>query len=173
MPSHDEFFDVYYDIGESLFDRIRETMDRHYDAQPRTPDDLAALKTIRDHVVRAVAAMESITPESIYRDLEEIRTGEAEDDSELKLPPFFEELSQKVEALDGYVAQLTRSMKVYDSDHPEGFPNLELDHLAHLRGLMILAKLVLSDFRDDAKSLRETRECLEILGIKPAPREGT
>ncbi len=73
-------------------------------------------------------------------------------------------------ALDRYVEQLTRSMKVYDTDHPEGFPNLELDHLAHLRGLMILVKLVLSDFRDDAKSLRETKECLEILGIKPAPK---
>ncbi len=72
MPRHDEFFDVYYDIGESLFDRIRSMMDRFYKAKPRTADDLTALKTIRDHVVRAVAAMESIRPESIYRDLEEI-----------------------------------------------------------------------------------------------------
>ncbi len=173
MNSHDEFFDVYYDIGESLFERIRSMMDRFYNAEPRTPDDLAALKTIRDHVVRAVAAMESVTPESIYRDLEEIRTGEVEDDSELRLPPFFDELNEKVEALDRFVADQTRDMKVYDADHPEGFPNLELDHLAHLRGLMILVKLVLSDYRDDARSLRETRECLEILEIKPAPIEGT
>ena len=85
------------------------------------------------------------------------------------MPPFFAELSEKVETLDNYVADLTRSMKVYDADHPEGFPNLDLDHLAHLRGLMILVKLVLSDFREDAKSLRETAECLEILGIKPMP----
>ncbi len=64
-------------------------------------------------------------------------------------------------------------MKVYDTAHPEGFPNLELDHLAHLRGLMILVKLVLSDFRDDAESFKETKKCLEILGIKPAPIGGT
>ncbi len=141
MPSHDEFFDVYYDIGESLFDRIRSMMDCFYSAEPRTPDDLAALKTIRDHVVRAVAEMESIMPESVFRDLETIRGGEAEDDSELQLPPFFAELAEKIAALDGYVDHLTRSMKVYDNDHPEGFPNLQLDHLAHLRGLMILVKL--------------------------------
>ncbi len=91
---------------------------------------------------------------------------------ELELPPFYEELAQKVGALDSYVDHLTRSMRVYDADHPEGFPNLQLDHLAHLRGLMILVKLVLSDFRDDARSLRETRECLEILDIKPAPKDG-
>ncbi len=35
---------------------------------------------------------------------------------------------------------------------------------------MILVKLVLADFRDDAESLRETKECLEILGIKPATK---
>ncbi len=173
MPRHDEFFDVYYDIGESLFDRIRSMMDRFYKAKPRTADDLTALKTIRDHVVRAVAAMESIRPESIYRDLEEIRTGEIEDDSELQLPPFFDELVEKVGALDRFVSDLTRNMKVYDTDHPEGFPNLDLDHLAHLRGLMILVKLVLSDFQDDVRSLKETKECLEILGIKPVPKEGT
>ncbi len=167
MPSHDEFFDVYYDIGESLFDRIRSMMDRFYDAKPRTPDDLAALKTIRDHVVRAVAAVENTEPEKVHRDLEEIR---ADPEEGLQLPPFFAELSEKVEALDGYVDHLTRSMRVYDADHPEDFPNLDLDHLAHLRGLMILVKLVLSDFRDDAQSLRETRECLEILGIKPVSR---
>ncbi len=86
-----EFFDVYYDIGESLFERIRAAMDRHYDAKPRTPDDLAALKTIRDHVVQAVGAMESIMPESIYRDLEEIRSGGDENDSDLELPPFFDD----------------------------------------------------------------------------------
>ncbi len=165
-PHHDEFFDVYYDIGESLFDRLRETMDRHFNADPRTPDDLAALKTIRDHVVQAVAAVEDIETETVYRDLEEIRT-----DPDEGLPPFFAELAEKVEALDDYVDHLTRSMKVYDADHPEGFPNHELDHLAHLRGLMILVKLVLDDFREDAKSLRETAECLEILGIKPAPKE--
>ncbi len=34
----------------------------------------------------------------------------------------------------------------------------------------ILVKLVLADFRDDAESLRETKECLEILGIKPATK---
>ncbi len=169
-PQDNEFFDVYYDIGESLFDRIRSVMDRHYDAEPRTPDDLAALKTIRDHVVQAVAVIESIDSESVYRDLEEIRSGGDENDSDLELPPFFDELKEKVDALDGFVDRLTRSMNVYDNDHPEGFPNLELDHLAHLRGLMILIKLVLSDFQDDAKSLRETRECLDILGIKPAPK---
>ncbi len=90
-PQDNEFFDVYYDIGESLFDRIRSVMDRHYDAEPRTPDDLAALKTIREHVVNAVAEMESIMPESIYRDLEKIRGSEAENDSDLELPPFFED----------------------------------------------------------------------------------
>ncbi len=68
-----EFFDVYYDIFETLFDRIRSMMDRYYHAEPRTPDDLAALKSIRDHVVQAVAAVEKTTPESIYRDLEAIR----------------------------------------------------------------------------------------------------
>ncbi len=162
-PQDNEFFDVYYDIGESLFERIRAAMDRFYNAEPRTPDDLAALKTIREHVVNAVAEMESIMPESIYRDLEKIRGSEAENDSDLELPPFFDELKEKVDAL-------TRSMNVYDNDHPEGFPNLQLDHLAHLRGLMILIKLVLTDFQDDAKSLRETRECLDILGIKPAPK---
>ncbi len=53
MPNHDEFFDVYYDISESLFDRIRSLMDQCYRAEPRTAADLDALKTIRDHIVRA------------------------------------------------------------------------------------------------------------------------
>ncbi len=107
--------------------------------------------------------MENAEPGKVHCDLEEIRTTLKDG-----LPPFFAELSEKVEALDDYVDHLTRSMRVYDADHPEGFPNLDLDHLAHLRGLMILVKLVLDDFHDDAKSLRETAKCLEILGVKPA-----
>ena len=110
--------------------------------------------------------MENTEPESIDRDLEDTRTA-SDDDDDLPLPTFFAELAGKVGTLDEYVDELTRNMKVYDVDHPEGCPNLQLDHLAHLRGLMILVKLVLPDFRDEAKSLRETAECLEILGIKP------
>ena len=76
MTSHDEFFDVYFDISESLFDRIRSMMDQCYHVEPRTAADLDALKTIRDHLVQAVAAMESITPESIFRELEKIWGGD-------------------------------------------------------------------------------------------------
>ncbi len=61
----DEFFDVYYDVSETLFDRIRETMDRQ--------TDIEALKMIRDCVVRGVAAIENTDAESIYRDLEDVR----------------------------------------------------------------------------------------------------
>lgn len=76
----DEFFDVYYDVGESLFNRIRSMMDQCYRAEPRTAADLDALKTVRDHIVRAVAAMECVTPESVHRDLEAIRAPTGEDD---------------------------------------------------------------------------------------------
>ncbi len=62
----DELFDVQYDVCETLFDRIRDTIDSQ-------KDDLAALKTIRDHVVHAVAAMANVTPESVYREREDVR----------------------------------------------------------------------------------------------------
>ncbi len=78
MTLDDEFFNVYYDIGESLFSRIRSMMDRLYRAEPRTADDLAALDTIRDHLIRAVAALENVSPESVYADLEAIRADENE-----------------------------------------------------------------------------------------------
>ncbi len=61
----DEHFDIYYDVNETLFERIRELMDRQ--------TDISALRAIRDHVVRAVAEMENITPERVYSDLTEIR----------------------------------------------------------------------------------------------------
>ncbi len=66
-PRNDELFDVQYDVCESLFERIRKRMDERN-------GDLASLKTIRDHVVQAVAAMENVEAESVYRELEEIRT---------------------------------------------------------------------------------------------------
>lgn len=66
-PQNDELFDVQYDICELLFERIREQVDGHR-------DDLAALRMIRDQIVQAVANMENVTPESVYHELEEIRT---------------------------------------------------------------------------------------------------
>ena len=65
---NDELFDVFYDVNETLFDRIRELMD--------CQTDISALKSIREHVVRAVAAMEHVTPECIHREIEEVRTQE-------------------------------------------------------------------------------------------------
>ncbi len=62
---NDELFDVNYDVCETLFDRIRELMDKQ--------DDLVVLKAIREQVVQVVAAMEQVTPESVYRGLEDIR----------------------------------------------------------------------------------------------------
>ncbi len=64
---NNDLFDVQYDVCESLFERICERMDERN-------GDLASLKTIRDHVVQAVAAMENVEAESVYRELEEIRT---------------------------------------------------------------------------------------------------
>ena len=96
MPhsSHqNEFFDVYYDISESLFDRIHELMDHHYNATPRTSDGLTALKSIRNQVVQAVAAIENVKPESIYHQLEEVRSFRDESGPEQERPPFLEELS--------------------------------------------------------------------------------
>ncbi len=65
----DELFDVYYDVYETLFERIRELRDAQH--------DLATLKTMRDHVIRAVAAMENIEPDCIYQELEGVRHIEA------------------------------------------------------------------------------------------------
>ena len=65
----DEQFDIYFDVYETLFERIRELMDAQ--------SDLATLKTMRDHVVRAVAAMENTTAESVYQEMEEVRRIEA------------------------------------------------------------------------------------------------
>ncbi len=62
---NDEFFDVYYDVSETLFDRIRETMNRQ--------TNLDDLKMIRDYVVRIVTLMENTDAASIYRDLEDVR----------------------------------------------------------------------------------------------------
>ncbi len=67
FPQANDLFDVYYDVNETLFDRIRELMNER-------SDDLTALKTIRDHVVRTVAVIENVTPESIYSDLDDVRT---------------------------------------------------------------------------------------------------
>ncbi len=63
---HNELYDVYYDVSVTLFDRIREYMDER-------GDDLAALKRVREHVVQTVAAMENVTPSSVYRDLADVR----------------------------------------------------------------------------------------------------
>ncbi len=73
MKSHDEFFDVYFDVSVSLFSRLHEKMDRHYNAKPRTPDDLVALKTIRDKIIQIVAEAESVDPKSIYGEIEDVR----------------------------------------------------------------------------------------------------
>ena len=61
----DDIFDIYFDVYETLFERIRELMNRQ--------TDISTLKTMRDHVVQAVAAIASIEPESIYRELEGVR----------------------------------------------------------------------------------------------------
>ncbi len=69
----DEFYDVYYDVSETLFDRIRETMNRQ--------TNLDDLKMIRDYVVRIVTLMENTDATSIYRDLEDVRAGRGNDRS--------------------------------------------------------------------------------------------
>ncbi len=63
---HNELYDVYYDVSETLFDRIRHLMDER-------SDDISALKRIREHVVQTVAALENVTPAGVYRDLDEVR----------------------------------------------------------------------------------------------------
>ncbi len=65
FSTNDDLFDIYYDVYESLFDRIRELMDEQTDTE--------TLKMMRGHVIQAVAAMENTTPESVYRELEGIR----------------------------------------------------------------------------------------------------
>lgn len=78
-----------------------------------------------------------------------------------ELPPFYGELKQKVESLDEFVIKSTMNLTVYDKNHPEGFPSFDLDKLAHMRGLMMLLKLVVSDFEDELKyGLSEIRESL-------------
>ncbi len=65
----DDIFDIYFDVYETLFGKIRELMDRQ--------TDISTLKTMRDHVIRAVAAMESVTADSIYQEMEGVRRIEA------------------------------------------------------------------------------------------------
>ncbi len=66
QPNND-LYDVYYDVSVTLFDRICKLMDEQ-------SEDMSALKMIRDHVVRAVAKMKNVTPASVYRELEDVRT---------------------------------------------------------------------------------------------------
>ncbi len=76
----------------------------------------------------------------------------------LPLPPFYAELARKIEELDSFITDLCRSQKACDA---EGLPNLELDHLAHAKGLTLLLTLVLEDFREDAKEMQATAEMMK------------
>ena len=65
LSQPDERFDIYFDVYETLFGKIRELMDAQH--------DLATLKQMRDHVVLAVANIENVEPESVYQEMEDVR----------------------------------------------------------------------------------------------------
>ena len=70
---HDEFFDVYYDVCETLSRRVRQEMDLHFKAGYQSAKHLAAMKTIRERIVQAVAEIRGVDSKEIFREIESVR----------------------------------------------------------------------------------------------------
>ena len=70
---HKEYFDVYYDVEESLRGMIQEEMDHIYKKRPRSHKNLDKMKRIRDRVVEAAADIKNANPSEIQNELEAIR----------------------------------------------------------------------------------------------------
>lgn len=70
-----EYFNVYYDIEESLHEMIEEEIDPIYKKKPRSKQNLDEMKKIKEKVVEAVAAIKGVSSMEIQDELEAIRRG--------------------------------------------------------------------------------------------------